>query len=186
MAISNKKLYTRHTKETCIKAIEKAIATLSNIRIDETDKESSKFFLCRKGSIFWGPNDTEISIATNVLSGLTEIKIVIQYELQETGTGGDVAFNLITEGASFTDQKLNNNRKHVEQIEKSLSTISHAISAQLGKCPVEYTTISNVWNYGDSLYQKLKQLDELKQKEVITIDEFVMLQKDLIHQVQKE
>jgi|GEM_PF-6695472 len=46
--------------------------------------------------------------------------------------------------------------------------------------------VSNIWNHGDSLYQKLKHLDELRCNETITVDEFAELQKELIIQVQNE
>jgi hypothetical protein len=185
MTTNNKKIYTRHTKETCLKAIEEAIEPLSNIRIKKINRERTKLLLCRKGTLRWNKKDTKISI-TNVLNGLTKIDVAMRYHLAGTGSGFDAAFNIITEGASFTDQTLYANRKQVEQIENTIYIILDAIFSQLEEYPVEYTSVSNIWNYGDSLYQKLKQLDELKQKDIITIDEFVVLQKDLINQVQKE
>jgi hypothetical protein len=157
MTASNKKLYTRHTKATCLKAIKEAIKLFDDIRIEEINEEGSKLFLCRKGTFSWNNNDTVINITTNTLNGLTEIEIVIKYQLQKTMTGTDVAFSMLDGSAdSAIVQKEYNNRTRIERAENILYNIKDAISSQLGKYPVEYTFASNIWHYGDSLYQKLR------------------------------
>jgi len=182
MTINSKKIYTRHTKETCFRAINKAFEILGNIRIEQINEEKTKILCCRKGMLTWNTRDVVIYL-TDVLNGLVEIHIIASYNLISEGNTFDMLSDHIDGLQSHHNTEAYLNRTVVEKAEEITTNIFNTLSKVFAHNPAKQTPVSNIWHHGDSLYQKLKQLDELRHNKTITVDEFATLQRDLIDQV---
>jgi glutaredoxin-related protein len=153
----------KYSIETCKKATISAIDKLDGLSIDEVDNVTNTIYVKGKMTLFsWG-EIIEVNLTT-LPSGLTEI--IVKSNPKVGGSANAPGF--------FGD--MGKSQRNVINIMTAISNELKQYS-EINPIPQRNLTSNDA---EEDIFDKLKKLGELRSKQVITIEEFDFLKKDLL------